>query len=58
MSTIRSRIYVSNCFEFDYNMSLYCSGQSGCENDGQCFQEYTTCPRISICQCYYGARCQ
>jgi hypothetical protein len=53
--------YVSNCFEFDHNMSSYCSGENGCENGGQCFQEYTTCPRISICQCpqcYYGARCQ
>jgi hypothetical protein len=53
--------YVANCFEFDHNMSLDCSGQSGCENGGRCFQEQTTCPRISVCQCldcYYGSRCQ
>jgi hypothetical protein len=53
--------YVSNCFEFDHNTSLDCSGQSACENGGQCFQEQTPCPRVSVCRCpicYYGARCQ
>ena len=53
--------YVANCFEFDHNMNLYCSGPNGCENGGQCFQEQTLCPRVSVCQCpvcYYGARCQ
>jgi hypothetical protein len=52
---------VANCFEFDHHMNSNFSGQSGCENGGQCFQERTTCPRVSVCQCppcYYGARCQ
>ncbi len=53
--------YVANCFEFDHNTSLDCFGQSACENGGQCFQEQTSCPRVSVCRCsicYYGARCQ
>lgn len=53
--------FVSNCFEFDHQMNFYCSSENACQNGGQCFQEQTSCPRISICQCptcYYGAQCQ
>jgi hypothetical protein len=52
---------MANCFKFNHNMNLNCSGKSGCENGGRCFQEQTNCPRVSVCQCpecYYGARCQ
>jgi hypothetical protein len=52
---------VANCFEFDHNRNMHCYGQNGCENGGRCFQEYTDCPRTSICECplcYYGAQCQ
>jgi hypothetical protein len=52
---------VANCFEFDHNINMDCSNQNGCANGGQCFQEYTNCPRVSIClcpDCYYGKQCQ
>ena len=53
--------YVSNCLQFDHGMNFYCSGENACQNGGQCFQEQTSCPRVSICRCptcYYGAQCQ
>ena len=52
---------VANCFEFDYNMTFDCQGQSVCENHAQCFQDSARCPRRSLCicrDCYYGTRCQ
>ena len=52
---------VANCFEFNHNMNMNCSGQSGCQNGGKCFQEDTNCPRTSICLCsicYHGRQCQ
>ncbi|CAF4737012.1 unnamed protein product, partial [Rotaria sp. Silwood2] len=52
---------LSNCFEFDHNMTFDCSGQSVCENGGQCFQDNLDCPHKLICiypSCFYGTRCQ
>ncbi|CAF1473617.1 unnamed protein product [Adineta ricciae] len=52
---------LSNCFEFHHNQTFDCSGQSVCENNGQCFQDSLQCPTRSICACqlcYYGKRCQ
>jgi hypothetical protein len=51
----------ANCFEFDHQMKLDCLGQSGCENDAQCFQDNSTCPQTSMCicsECFYRRRCQ
>ncbi|CAM4873275.1 unnamed protein product [Rotaria socialis] len=53
--------HLANCFQFNHNMTFDCSGQSVCENDGQCFQDTPDCPKRAICicpLCYYGARCQ
>ena len=53
--------FVTNCFDFDHQTNVYCSGENGCENGGECFEEQTSCPRISICKCpvcFYGSRCQ
>ncbi|CAF1539873.1 unnamed protein product, partial [Rotaria sordida] len=52
---------LTNCFEFNHNMTFDCFGESVCENGGQCFQDSPTCPQRSscICQpCFYGIRCQ
>ena len=52
---------VTNCLKFNHNATFNYRGQSGCLHDGQCFQENTTCSRISVCKCpicYYGPRCQ
>ncbi len=52
---------VANCLEFDHQMDLNCSSQSGCLNGGQCSQEYSDCPRVSICACSpcsYCKQCQ
>ena len=43
--------FLSNCFLFDHKLDFNCSGQNDCLNDGQCFQEQTSCPTISVCQC-------
>ncbi len=51
---------VTNCFEFDHDIDLTCSGTSGCINGGQCFQESGKCSKFSICKCpdcFYGTRC-
>ncbi|CAF1448019.1 unnamed protein product [Adineta ricciae] len=52
---------LANCFEFQHNQTFDCSGQSACENHGQCFQDSFRCPTRSICacrSCYYGKQCQ
>ena len=52
---------LANCFEFNYNKTFDCLGQSVCENGAQCFQDAPNCPQRSICvcpPCYYGTRCQ
>ena len=52
---------LANCFKFNHNMTFDCSGQSECENGGQCFQDKPDCPERSICicpSCFYGTRCQ
>jgi hypothetical protein len=52
---------VANCLDFDHNTNLNCLDQGGCENGGQCLEENTTCPRVSICVCpvcFSGNRCQ
>jgi hypothetical protein len=43
------QIYQANYFQFYHNITLDCYGESGCENNGQCFQEQTSCPRVSVC---------
>ena len=51
----------ANCFQFDHDMNYNCTGQNFCENDGQCFQDDSICPKISFCsctECFYGKRCQ
>ncbi|UJR17276.1 hypothetical protein I4U23_004170 [Adineta vaga] len=40
---------LANCFNFDHEMKFDCFGRSGCENDGQCFQDSPECPRRFIC---------
>ncbi|CAF3236519.1 unnamed protein product [Rotaria socialis] len=50
----------SNCFAFDHSITYDCQGYNDCENGGQCFQDNTTCPSLSICvcpDCYYGTKC-
>jgi len=52
---------VSNCLEFNHNMTFDCLGQSVCQNGAQCFQDSGTCPQRSMCicpSCYYGRLCQ
>ncbi|UJR11560.1 hypothetical protein I4U23_015740 [Adineta vaga] len=52
---------LANCFYFNHAMKFDCFGQNHCENDGQCFQDSSDCPKRSICMCpscYYGSRCQ
>ena len=52
---------LANCFRFDHEMSFNCSGESECENDGQCHQDSLTCAKRSRCicpPCFYGKRCQ
>ncbi|UJR34572.1 hypothetical protein I4U23_027348, partial [Adineta vaga] len=51
----------ANCFEFNHNKNFDCQGRSNCEHGGQCFQDSSTCPSISLCVCplcYSGSRCQ
>ena len=51
----------ANCFEFTHNMNYTCRGINHCENEGQCFQDNSTCPTRSMCmcqECFYGSRCQ
>lgn len=51
----------SNCFTFDHSTAYNCQGYNDCENGGQCFQDNSTCPSISLCvcsDCYYGTKCQ
>ncbi|CAF1451266.1 unnamed protein product [Adineta ricciae] len=51
----------ANCFEFDHNMTYNCRGNRFCQNNAQCFQDDSSCPRTFICgctECYYGRRCQ
>ncbi|CAF4584369.1 unnamed protein product [Rotaria sp. Silwood1] len=50
-----------NCFKFDYRPAYNCLGYNYCENDGQCFQDNSTCPTSSSCfckECYHGSQCQ
>jgi hypothetical protein len=52
---------LSNCFEFNHNMTFNCLDQSVCENGAQCFQDVVDCPQRSICvcpPCFYGTHCQ
>jgi len=52
---------LSNCFEFDFNLTYNCFDDSVCENGGDCFQNDEYCPTKSIClckPCYHGRRCQ
>ncbi|CAF0787566.1 unnamed protein product [Adineta ricciae] len=52
---------LANCFNFDHNRKFDCSGQSTCENGGQCFHDSPECPKQFICvcrSCYYGILCQ
>ena len=51
---------VANCFDFNSTKKSICTGFNACKNDGICYQEDTTCSRLSICQCqpcFYGAQC-
>ncbi|CAF0822461.1 unnamed protein product [Adineta steineri] len=51
---------VANCFKFDHQMNINCLGRSTCQNNGQCFQEYSPCPKLSLCACplcFYGLQC-
>ena len=51
----------ANCLEFNHAMKMDCRGQTGCENDAQCFQDRVTCPQASMCvcpKCFYGRQCQ
>jgi hypothetical protein len=52
---------VTNCFEFEHNLKMNCSGKSGCQHGGECFQDDSVCPKTSLCvcpQCFHGRRCQ
>ncbi|CAF2656454.1 unnamed protein product [Rotaria sp. Silwood2] len=52
---------LSNCFNFNHNMTFDCLGQSVCDNDGQCFQDKPDCPQRTMCiypACFFGTRCQ
>ena len=52
---------LANCFQFDHNQTMNCLGKSGCENEGQCFQDDPNCPKRSVClcrECFYGRSCQ
>ena len=50
-----------NCFEFNHtNMSQYKNNEL-CQNSGNYFQDYPTCPMNSFCvclNCYFGSQCQ
>ncbi|CAF3330624.1 unnamed protein product [Rotaria socialis] len=51
----------ANCFPFNFNETSKCNGQLICENDGVCFQDRATCPRLIMCvcpKCVYGGKCQ
>ncbi|CAF4011362.1 unnamed protein product [Rotaria magnacalcarata] len=52
---------LANCFEFNHDMKFDCSGQSACQNGGECFQDTLYCPKRSMCvcsSCFYGTKCQ
>ncbi|UJR18456.1 hypothetical protein I4U23_005361 [Adineta vaga] len=52
--------YLANCLQFDHNMKMNCEGKSGCENDGECYQDDFKCPKEKLCKCqkcFYGTRC-
>ncbi|UJR17691.1 hypothetical protein I4U23_004589 [Adineta vaga] len=51
----------ANCFEFDHNIIYNCRSSKICQNNAQCFQDDSSCPKTYICacaECYYGTRCQ
>ncbi|CAF2727459.1 unnamed protein product [Rotaria sp. Silwood2] len=51
----------SNCFLFDFNMTMVCPDDVYCENGGICLQDRPPCPRSILCvctDCFFGDRCQ
>ncbi|CAF4150770.1 unnamed protein product [Rotaria sp. Silwood2] len=51
----------SNCFLFDFNMTIACQDDVYCENGGKCLQDRATCPESVLCvcaDCFFGDRCQ
>ncbi|UJR19665.1 hypothetical protein I4U23_022800, partial [Adineta vaga] len=52
---------LANCFQFNSSLQHNCYGLSVCENDAQCIQDTSKCPKVSMCvcpKCYHGTRCQ
>jgi hypothetical protein len=35
----------ANCFNFDFQNKSDCQGRTACENNGQCVQDLSLCPR-------------
>jgi hypothetical protein len=51
----------ANCFPFDFKKKSNCQERAECENGGQCVQDISICPSITMCicpECYYGGKCQ
>jgi hypothetical protein len=51
----------ANCFLFDRQDIFQCQEDGYCQNGGQCLQDHTICPLITICiciDCFFGDRCQ
>ncbi|CAF0978838.1 unnamed protein product [Adineta steineri] len=51
----------ANCFIFNYHVNFSCLQNGYCQNGGECFEDVSLCPTITICDCvdcFFGDRCQ
>ncbi|UJR06541.1 hypothetical protein I4U23_010824 [Adineta vaga] len=72
LDKIGSRCFISNCIcqketcfnnekQICFCQEILNKTQNTCENNGECYQDNSLCPKYFLCQCrvcYYGKRCE